>query len=190
MVAAEQGTILNLSKLGQSLGLSHHTVNAYLDHLEGAFLIRRLPPFAANLRKRLVKAPRLYWRDAGVLHALLRFPPQDDLLAQPWAGPSWEGFVIEQILAVRAARGESCDAYFFRSHDGYEADLVLERGRVREVIEIKLTSGPTPEDLARLAKVGEMIKATQLTLLCRVGRSVTTGRQWVTNLTDYLKTKG
>ncbi len=113
MIAAEQGAILNLSKLGQSLGLSHHTVNAYLDHLEGAFLIRRLPPFEANLRKRLVRAPRLYWRDSGLLHALLRFPPGEDLLAQPWVGASWEGFVIEQILSARAARGESSDAHFF-----------------------------------------------------------------------------
>jgi hypothetical protein len=187
MVAAEHGTILNLSKLGQSLGLSHHTVSACLDHLEGAFLIRRLPPFAANLRKRLVKAPRLYWRDSGVLHALLRHPPEDDLLAQPWAGASWEGFVIEQILTARAVRGEGCDAYFFRSHDGHEADLVLESGRAREVIEIKLTSGPTPEDLARLAHVADLIRATRQVLLCRVGESTTTGRQWVTNLGDYLR---
>jgi len=187
MVAAEQGSILNLSKLGQSLGLSHHTVNAYLDHLEGAFLIRRLPPFQPNLRKRLVKAPRLYWRDSGVLHALLRLPTDDDLRAQPWAGASWEGFVIEQILTARAARGESCDAYFFRSHDGYEADLVLETGREREVIEIKLTSGPGPEDLARLGKVAGMIKATRQVLLCRVRDSVTTGSRWVANLPDYLR---
>ncbi len=187
MIAAEHGAILNLSKLGQSLGLSHHTVNAYLDHLEGAFLIRRLPPFAANLRKRLVKAPRLYWRDSGLLHSLLRLPPDDDLLAQPWVGASWEGFVIEQILIARTARGLPCDAYFFRSHDGYEADLVLENGRTREVIEIKLTSGPTPEDMARLAAVGKLIKATRLVLLCRVEKSLTTGDKWVTNLHDYLR---
>ena len=187
MVAAEQGVILNLSKLGQSLGLSHHTVSTYLDHLEGAFLIRRLPPFASNLRKRLVKAPRIYWRDSGLLHSLLRFPPGDDLLAQPWAGASWEGFVIEQILTARAARGETGDAYFFRTHDGYEADLVIENGRTREVVEIKLTSGPAPEDLARLASVGEMIGATRIVLLCRVRKSVISGNQWVTNLSDYLQ---
>jgi predicted AAA+ superfamily ATPase len=189
MAAAEQGAILNLSKLGQSLGLSHHTVSAYLDHLEGAFLIRRLPPLEANLRKRLVKAPRLYWRDSGLLHVLLRLPPDDDLLAQPWVGASWEGFVIEQILAVRAAKGESWDAYFFRSHDGFEADLVLERGREREVIEIKLTSGPAPEDVARLGKVAELIRATHQTLICRVRDSVFAGRRWVTNLPDYLRAR-
>lgn len=187
MLAAEQGAILNLSKLGQSLGLSHHTVSAYLDHLEGAFLVRRLPPFLANLRKRLVKAPRLYWRDTGVLHALLRAPAGDDLLGQPWAGTSWEGLVIEQILTARAARGESHDACFFRSHDGYEADLVIETSRTREVIEIKLTSGPTPEDLTRLARVGDLIGATRVVLLCRVRESVVTDRQWVTNLVDYLR---
>ena len=128
MVAAEQGSILNLSKLGQSLGLSHHTVESYLDHLEGAFLIRRLPPFEANLRKRLVKSPRIYWRDSGLLHALLRLRADDDLFAQPWVGASWEGFVIEQIESVRRSRGEAFEAYFFRTHDGHEADLVLDRG--------------------------------------------------------------
>ena len=187
MSAAEHGAILNLSKLGQSLGLSYHTVNAYLDHLEGAFLIRRLPPFAANLRKRLVKAPRLYWRDSGLLHALLRLDPDDELLAQSWVGASWEGFVIEQILTAHALRGESVDAYFFRSHDGYEADLVLERGRQREVIEVKLTSGPNPEDVSRLGRVAEMVEADRQTLVCRVRESVVGDRCTVTNLEDYLR---
>jgi uncharacterized protein len=190
MSAAEHGAILNLSKLGQSLGLSHHTVNAYLDHLEGAFLIRRLPPFAANLRKRLVKAPRLYWRDSGLLHALLRLNPDDELLAQPWVGASWEGFVIEQILTAHSLRGRSVDAYFFRSHDGYEADLVLERGRQREVIEVKLTSGPNPEDVSRLGRVAEMVEADRQTLICRVRESVVGDHCTVTNLEDYLAAQG
>lgn len=186
MVAAEHGAVLNLSKLGQSLALSYHTVGSYLDYLEGAFLIRRLPPFEANLRKRLVKAPRIYWRDSGLLHAQLRLRTDDDLFAQPWVGASWEGFVIEQILAVRRARGESIDAYFFRAHDGHEADLVLKLGRETEVIEIKLTSGPTPEDLARLGKVATLLKATRQVLICRVQTSVTRGDKWVTRLEDYL----
>jgi predicted AAA+ superfamily ATPase len=162
-------------------------VQSYLEYLQGAFLIRRLPPFEANLRKRLVKSPRLYWRDSGLLHALLRLRPDDDLFAQPWVGASWEGFVIEQILAVRQARGEAFDAYFFRSHDGFEADLVLDFGREREVIEIKLTSGPSPEDLAGLGKVADMLQATRQVLLCRVAKSVTGGERWVAGLGDYLK---
>jgi len=172
MLAAEQGSPLNLTKLGQSLGLSYHTVQSYLDHLEGAFLIRHLPPCEANLRKRLVKSPRVYWRDSGLLHALLRLKPDDDLLAQSWVGASWEGFVIEQILAARRSRGEEFDAFFFRSHDGFEADLVLDRGREREVIEINLTSGPRPEDLARLGQVAGMVKGTRQVLICRVSESL------------------
>lgn len=187
MIAAEQGAILNLSKLGQSLGISHPTVQSYLEYLEGAFLIRRLPPFKANLRKRLVKSPRIYWRDSGLLHALLRFRGEDDLFAQPWVGASWEGFVIEQILSARQARGESFDARFFRSHDGFEADLILDFGRSREVIEIKLTSGPSPEDLARLGQVAAMVKGTRQVLICRVAKSVTRGDRWVCGLAEYLK---
>lgn len=95
--------------------------------------------------------------------------------------------MIEQILTARTVLGEGCDAFFFRSHDGHEADLVIESGRVREVIEIKLTPGPTPEDLARLARVADMIQATRHVLLCRVGESITTGRRWVTNLGAYLR---
>jgi len=186
MAAAEQGAILNLSKLGQSLGLSYHTVDTYLDHLEGAFLVRRLPPFHANLRKRLVKAPRLYWRDAGVLHSLLRLSPKDDLFAQSWVGASWEGFVIEQILATHANHGQSIEACYFRTHDGYEADLVLETGRRREIIEIKLTSSPAPEDLARLGKIAKMIDATHFTLICRIRKSIFAGDRTVANLPAYL----
>ncbi len=137
----------------------------------------------------MVKSPGLFWRDSGVLHALLRLPPNDDVLAQPWVGASWEGVVIEQILTARAARGDSCDAFFFRSHDGYEADLVIKGGRAREAIEIKLTSGPAPEDLARLAKVAEMINATRQTLICRVRESVFAGNRSVANLRDYLNVR-
>ncbi|MFN3409830.1 MAG: ATP-binding protein [Limisphaerales bacterium] len=107
MLAAEQGATVNWSRLGQSLGVSYHTVQSYMEHLEGAYLIRLLPPFARNLRKRLVKAPRVYWRDSGLLHALLQLRPGDDLWSRPWVGASWEGFVIEQILNTRAARGEA-----------------------------------------------------------------------------------
>jgi predicted AAA+ superfamily ATPase len=187
MLAALHGRIWTASQVGQSLGLSYHTVNSYLDYLVGAFLIRRLQPYQTNIRKRLVKSPKVYWRDTGLLHALLNVADEDDLLTQPWVGASWEGFVIEQILSVRSSRGETCEAYFFRSHDGYEVDLVLKTGRLREVIEIKLTSGPAPEDLARLDKVAAMVAASRRVLLCRVRNSVTTGSRWVVNLRDYLR---
>lgn len=186
MIAALHGSILNASGLGQSLALSYHTIQAYLHYLEGAYLIRLLPPFEANLKKRLVKAPRLYFRDSGLLHALLRVGKKDDLVSQPWVGASWEGWVIEQIISARRARGESFEAFYFRSHDGLEADLVLEARNEREVIEIKLTTSPAPDDLRRLAKVSELIGGTKQVLISRTKDSVTTGNRWSTNLFDYL----
>lgn len=188
MTAAEHGTILNLSKLGQSLGLTHHTVETYLDYLQGAYLIRRLLPLHENLRKRLVKAPRLYWRDSGLLHALLRLDPGGDIFSHPWVGASWEGFVIEEIIKARQTRGDSFDAHFFRSHDGWEADLVLDDARGREAIEIKLTSAPDREAIQRLEKVADMIGANRKTLICRIAEPVVSKSLQVTNLQAYLNT--
>ena len=91
-----------------------------------------------------MKSPRLYWRDSGLLHALLGLGRDAELAAQPWVGASWESWVIEQILAVRGSRGESLQPYFFRTHDGLEVDLVLEGSGHRELVEIKLTTAPTP----------------------------------------------
>jgi len=187
MLAAEQGSILNLSKLGQSLGISYHTVGTYLDYLEGAYLTRRLPAFSANLLKRLVKSPRIYWRDSGLLHALLRWDKDDEVYAQPWVGASWEGFVIEQILGSLEARGITHDAFYFRTHDGFEADLVIEKGRHREVIEIKLTSAPTTQDIERLRSVARLIDATNITLICRIEKPVATDHIRITHLPGYLE---
>jgi len=189
MTAAEHGGILNLSKLGQSLGLSRHTVESYLDYLQGAYLIRRLPPLHANLRKRLVKAPRLYWRDSGLLHALLRFEPTAGIFSQPWVGASWEGFVIEEIFKARQARGESFEAHFFRSHDGWEVDLVIDDAQGREAVEIKLTSAPDPKEIQRLGLVADMIGAKRKTLICRIEDPIRSEEFQVTNLSAYLGTR-
>ena len=186
MTAAEHGSILNLSKLGQSLGLSYHTIETYLDFLQGTFLIRRLPPLHANLRKRLVKAPRLYWRDSGLLHALLRVDTESNLFSHPWVGASWEGFVIEEILKARQARGSSFDVHFFRSHDGWEADLVLDDARGREAIEIKLTSEPGREEIQRLDKVADLIGANRKTVICRIAEPILSDSLTVTNLPAFL----
>lgn len=159
MTAALHGQQWNASQVGQSLGLSYKTVNAYLDYLEGAYLLRRLPSFAANLKKRLVKAPRLYWRDTGLLHAALNIPDEATLLAQPWVGASWEGYVIEQVLGHLSTKGLAVAPFFFRTSDHYEIDLVLDAGRELLAIEIKLTSSPSPEDMARLDRAADMIGA-------------------------------
>jgi uncharacterized protein len=186
MTAAVHGQLWNASKTGQSLGISHTTVNHYLDFLEGAFLVRRLPPYAANLKKRLVKSPRVYWRDSGLLHALLGVRDFDDLLVQPWAGASWEGFVIEQILNTLAVRELGFEACFFRTSDDYEADLVLDFGTRRWAIEIKLTSQPAPEDLQHLNKVADMIGAERRILISQTRRSSFSTRQISCSLAEFL----
>ncbi len=117
MLAAVHGQVWNAIQLGKSLGLSYHTVNGYLDFLEGAFLIRHLLPFHANFKKRLVKRPKIYWRDSGVLHALLGVENQESLLKQPWVGASWEGYVVEQALGMLAALGIRYEAWYLRTSD-------------------------------------------------------------------------
>lgn len=161
MLAAVHGQIWNASQIGQSLGLSYHTVNAYVDYLVGAYLIRRLEPYQANTGKRLVKRPKLYWRDTGLVHSLLNVADRRGLLAKPWVGASWEGFVIEQLLGELSSRGRVFDACYFRTSDQHEIDLVLLGGREVAAIEAKLTSSPSASDMARLDKCADLIGATR-----------------------------
>jgi predicted AAA+ superfamily ATPase len=171
LLAAVHGQVWNASRLGQSLGLSYHTVNSYLDFLAGAFLIRRLPPFHANLGKRLVRSPKVYWRDSGLLHALWNVADDRSLLVQPWVGASWEGFVIEQVLGELASQGRRFEPYFFRTSDGHELDLVLDLGAERWAIEVKLTASPAPADMERLDRTATMIKARRRFLVSQTPRS-------------------
>jgi predicted AAA+ superfamily ATPase len=182
MVAAVHGQLWNASQLGLSLGLSYHTVNSYLEYLEGAFLIRRLPPYHANLGKRLIKSPKVYWRDTGLLHALSGVLGEDDLLHRPWAGLSWEGFVVEQILGTLQQAGRHCEAFFLRTSDQREIDLVLDFGKSLWAVEVKLAAAPTPEDLAALNRTADLIKADKRILVSRVSRSVLGGHQASCNL--------
>ncbi len=122
MLAHRQGGLLNASALAQSLGVSAPTARRYLDLLVDLMLVRRLQPYFANVGKRLVKAPKVYIRDTGLLHSLLGLPTFDALLSHPVAGPSWEGFVIENLLAVAPF---GTDAWFYRTQAGAEIDLLL-----------------------------------------------------------------
>jgi uncharacterized protein len=167
MLAAVHGALWNASAIGQSLGLNYQTVNNYVDLLEGAFLIRRLPPYHVNIKKRLVKSPKVYWRDSGLLHALMGVSDMDSLLSQPWAGASWEGFVIQQAAARLEASGIPCSLYSLRTSDRYEVDLVLDFGSERWACEIKLTTHPGPDDLARLNKVADWVRANRRVLISR-----------------------
>ncbi|MBX3025076.1 DUF4143 domain-containing protein [bacterium] len=186
MTAAVHGQVVNLSRLGQSLGLSHPTVGSYLDHLEGAFLVRRLPPYAGTLKKRLIRSPRLCWRDSGLLHALLGTASRDDLLVQPWVGASWEGFVIEQILTTLRLVGRRAIPSFLRTSDGYEIDLVLDLGRERWAVEVKLRSDPDPRDLERLDRAADLIRARRRFLVSQTPRSVFSDRRASCDLATLL----
>lgn len=167
MLAALQGGIWNASQVGAGLGLSYNTVNSYTDFLEGAFIVRRLQPWHANLSKRLVKAPKTYIRDSGLLHSLLGIARSSKLLDQPWVGGSWEGFVIEQVLGTLRSLGIQAEPYYFRTSDGHELDLLLQTPKGLHAIEVKLSAHPQDEDLARARKAVAMVKAKSLTLICR-----------------------
>jgi predicted AAA+ superfamily ATPase len=172
MLAALHGQIWNASQVGQSMGLSYKTINSYLEYLIGAFLIRRLPPYQANIRKRLIKSPRVYWRDSGLLHALLNISDKPALISQPWVGASWEGYVIEQILGELVSRGKNFEAYYFRTSDQHELDLVLDLGGELWAIEVKLSSSPSHANMDRLEKTAAMIGATRSFLVSQTRFSV------------------
>jgi len=190
MIAAVHGQTWNASRIGQSLGLSYQTVNSYLDYLVGAFLIRRLEPYHANVRKRLTKSPKVYWRDTGLLHSLLQTRTRDDLLAQPWVGASWEGFVIEQVLNHLAVRGRTVQPYFLRTSDQYEIDLVMDFGTSLWAIETKLTASPSLGDVRRLNKVADLIGADQRVLVAKVPEPLESEALLVTDLPGLLDKLG
>lgn len=122
MVAHVNGQLWNGHQLASSMGVTPPSVARYLDLLQDLFVVRRLDPFHGNLRKRLVKTPKIYFRDTGLLHTLLHITSHDDLLSHPALGPSWETFCIEQIMQVAP---RSSEAYFYRTSAGAEVDLVV-----------------------------------------------------------------
>jgi hypothetical protein len=143
MLAHAQGATLNAARLAAGLGLSGQTVMRYLDLLADLLLVRRLEPWSANLGKRLVRSPRIYIRDSGIAHALLGIGDLEALLAHPVAGPSWEGFVIENLIAAAPA---GTQASFYRTAAGAEVDLVLAPTPDRRwAIEVKRSLAPRPE---------------------------------------------
>lgn len=141
MLAHLQGTTMNLSELSNALGVTSKTINSYLDLLEGGFMIHRLQPYYVNIGKRLVKSPKMYIRDSGILHHLLRIRSFADLMGHPSSGTSWEGYVIEQIRRVTEGKWEM---YFYRTQAGAECDLFLIAPNGKRIcIEIKLSNAPT-----------------------------------------------
>ena len=139
MVAHLHGQLFNASSIAASLGVSSPTVTRYLDHLVQSLMLRRLEPYHANLGKRLVKSPKIYVRDSGLLHHLLGMRNVHDLMGHPNTGASWEGFCIEQICN-HLPTGASVS--FYRTAAGAELDVVVETGRETTGFEIKFSSAP------------------------------------------------
>lgn len=138
MVAHYHGQVLKVSELARSLGSSEPTARRYLDILCGTYVVRQLPPWSENLKKRQVKAPKIYIRDSGLAHALLGIPDRHALQAHPKLGASWEGYALEQILSVTGDR----EAYFWATHAGAELDLLLFHGGKRMGFEFKYSDRP------------------------------------------------
>jgi len=138
MLAHLNGSLLNLAKLSGALGVSSPTVKNYLDILEGTYVVRLLAPYGANIKKRLVKSPKVYLQDTGILHALLGLENFNDLLGSPLFGTSFEGLVISNLIQHLP----DYKASFYRSSNGAEIDLILEKGQRKIAIEVKATQSP------------------------------------------------
>jgi predicted AAA+ superfamily ATPase len=143
MLAHNQGQMLNAAQLASGLGVSGHTVARYLDIMVDLLLVRRLQPWATNAKKRLVRTPKVYVRDSGLLHVLLGIRDQEELLGHPIVGASWEGMLIENILNALPATARPT---FYRTSAGAEIDLVVEfSAKERWAIEVKRSLGnPAP----------------------------------------------
>lgn len=140
MLAHLHGQMWNASRLASGFGVSAPTVQHYLEILEATYMVRRLPPLHVNLGKRLVKSPKIYLRDSGLLHALLGIRNLDELAGHPVVGASWEGWVLEQIAQLLSPQWQLS---FYRTATGAEMDVVAERGERRIGFEIKLSSAPS-----------------------------------------------
>lgn len=143
MLAHHQGGLLNTAQFARNLGVDAKTVAGYLDLLVDLLIVRRLPPWHANLGKRLVKSPKVYVRDSGLVHSLLAIPDKEALLSHPVVGQSWECFVMENLLCCA---GERAQGYFYRTSGGAEIDLLLVwPDGSRWAVEIKRSLSPKPE---------------------------------------------
>ena len=141
MLAHYHAQVWNASELARAFGVADTTVRGYLDLLASTFMVRLLTPWAENLAKRQVKAPKVYLRDTGLLHALLGIRTADDLERHPKVGASWEGFMLSEVIQRLGVEPREC--HFWATHGGVELDLLVVRGRRRLGFEFKRTSGPS-----------------------------------------------
>ena len=156
MLAHLQGEIINASKLATNLEVRRAKINEYIDILTGLLLVRRVEPWHENVKKRLVKSPRYYIRDSGILHRLLGIGDYDTLLSNPILGKSWEGFVVENIHSVLPRLAE---AYFYRTAAGAEIDLVIKMPN-RDVWAVEIKHGHAPKISKHYSRTCDDVGAT------------------------------
>lgn len=149
MLAHYHGQVWNASELGRAFGVAHTTVQRYLDTLSATFMVRQLPAWYENIGKRQIKAPKVYIRDSGLLHALLGLEQRRAIESHPKVGASWEGFALETTIRLLNARPEEC--FFWATHTGAELDLLVVRGEQRFGFEFKRSSSPTLTKSMRIA---------------------------------------
>ncbi|MDX2250442.1 MAG: ATP-binding protein [Bacteroidia bacterium] len=184
MLSHVNAGVLNMSELSRSLGISQPTVAKYLDLLEGSFLIQRVQPYFVNISKRLVKAPKIYIRDSGILHYLAQVTSYEDLLGHPIAGGSWESYVIEQIR--RCVSGE-WQFYYYRTHVGAEIDLLLiTPDRKKIAIEIKLSTAPVVSK-GFYESIGDLQPDHSYVIVPSGEKYPKAGGLWVISLEEFLK---
>jgi len=165
MLAHAQGGIANLNQFAGSLGVAHGTVARAIDILERSFLVRRLPPYFRNIGKRLIKAPKLYLRDTGLLHHLLNIDTLAQLDGHPAQGASWETFVIEDIARRERYAHPYSQLFYWRTAAGAEVDLLIERGAERHLVEVKTARASSPYLARSLSAACADVDARAATLI-------------------------
>jgi len=149
MLAHYHGQVFNASEIGRSLGVSDHTAQRYLDLLSGTFMVRQLRPWHYNTKKRIIKRPKIYFRDSGVLHALLSLETKKDILSHPKLGASWEGSALEEIIRSFGLRED--EVFFWGVHTGAELDFVFQKKGNLYGVEVKYTQAPSLTPSMRFA---------------------------------------
>ena len=187
MLAHYHGQTWNGSELARAFGLAHTTVRRYLDRMTGAYLMRQLRPWRENVAKRVVRSPKTYIADSGLLHVLLDIASRRDLVRHPKVGASWEGFALEQVVRRLGARRDEC--YFWSVHGGPELDLLVVRGRQRRGFEFKRTDSPkvtssmrTAREVLRLSSI-DVIHVGKHTFPLAEGIRAVSGRNLLSDIT-------
>ena len=149
MILHYHGNILNTSELGRSVGFSSTAINHYLDIFSGTFMVRKLHPWFENISKRQVKSPKMYFRDSGIMHALLGVSTEDELHNNAKLGASWEGFALEEV--VRRSQVDEHSCYFWSTHSDAEVDLIIFKNGKRLGFEFKYLDSPKITKSIRIA---------------------------------------